>query len=128
MADQFVLSGSYTTTPLGGEPSFDPNIDAPINEPVQLVKKKIDTIDLDVDTPVVVGLGGLDRVNIMTLKAVGGSTVTARITSAKGVQQAVPFDTYLILMSMDEPITAIDLIRTPATETQVRVFLGQESS
>lgn len=127
MADQFVLSGSYTTTPLGGEPSFDPNIDAPINEPVQLIKKRVDTISLDVDTPVNVDLGGLSQAHIVMLKAVGGSSVRVRLTSADGALQSIPFDTYLVLMSMAKPITAIDLTRTPATPTDVRVFLGQET-
>lgn len=127
MADQFTLAGSYTTTPLGGDLSFDPNIDALINETVQLERKHIDTIELTVDTPVVVSFGGLTDANIVILKAAAGGVVAARITSAKGATQSIPFDTYLILMSMDEPITAIDLVRTPATATTVRVFLGEES-
>lgn len=126
MSDQFTLAGGYTTTPLGGEPSFDPNIDAPINEVTQLVRKKFDTITLTVDTPVAVNFGGLTDANIVILKSTGGVKVRARITSADGTQQAIPFDTFLILMSMDVPITAIDLTRLPATETEVRVFLGEE--
>ncbi|MEE9592242.1 MAG: hypothetical protein V3W28_01525 [Thermoplasmata archaeon] len=126
MSDRFTLSGGYTTTPLGGEPSFDPNIDAPIDETVQLVKKKFDTIELTVDTPVVVDFGGLTNANVIILKSTGGVKVSARVTSADGTTQAVPFDTYFVLMSMDVPITAIDLTRTPATPTTVRVFLGEE--
>lgn len=128
MADQFILSGSYTTTPLGGELSFDPNIDAPINEPIQLTRKKVDTVVLDVDTPVAVSLGGLTQAHIIILKAVGGTSVRVRITSADGAAQSIPFDTYLVLMSMAKPITAIDLTRTPATLTSVLVFLGEEGS
>lgn len=126
MADRFTLSGSYTTTPLGGEPSFDPNIDAPIDETIQLTKKHIDVISLTVDTPVVVNFGGVTNANIVVLKSTAGVKVRARITSADGTDQAVPFDTFLILMSMDEPITGIDLTREPAVETDVRVFLGEE--
>jgi len=126
VSDTFELSGGYTTTPLGGVPSFDPNIDAPIQETTQLIRKKVDTIDLSVDTPVAVEFGGLDDANITILKAVGGGSVRARITSADGSQQSIPFDTYLILRSMEKPVTAIHLTRTPATPTTVRVFLGQE--
>lgn len=126
MADRFVLAGSYTTTPLGGTLSFDPNIDAPINEPLQLGKKKFDTIVLDVDTPVPVAFGGLSQAHVVILKAVGGGSVIARLTSADGALQIVPFDTYMILMSMGKPYTAIDLTRTPTDETEVRVFLGEE--
>ena len=127
MADSFRLSGSYATTPLGGTPSFDPNIDAPIDEPAQLAKKRIDEIDLDVDTEVAVAFGGVTNANIVILKAVGGTTVQAHVTSAAGASQIIPFDTYLILMSMATPVTAIGLVRTPATPTTVRVFLGEES-
>ncbi len=127
MADQFKLAGSYSTTPLGGEPSFDPIIDAPINEIIQLTNKVVDSIDLTVDTPVAVGFGGVTNANIVILKSTGGVKVIARLTSADGTLQSVPFDTFLILMSMDVPITAIDLTRLPATATTVRVFLGEES-
>lgn len=126
MADRFVLSGSYTTTPLGGEPSFDPNIDSPIDEAIQLSNKHIDTIDLGVDTPVAVSFGGLTNANIIMLKSTAGVKVRARITSADGTDQAIPFDTFLVLMSMDVPVTAIDLTRLTGTPTQVRVFLGEE--
>ena len=127
MAYQFVLSGGYTTTPLSGVPSFDPNIDAPIDEPVQLVRKAVDTIELDVDTAIPINFGGLTDANVVILKAVGGGSVKGRFTSADGTQQAIPFDTFFILMSMTNPITAIDLTRTPATPTTVLVFLGEES-
>ncbi len=127
MADSFLLSGSYTTTPLGGTPSFAPNIDALIDEPAQLEKKQVADIDLTVDTEVAIAFGGVTNANIVILKAVGGGTVTARITSSKGANQDIPFDTYLILMSMNAPVTAIGLVRTPATLTTVRVFLGEES-
>ena len=108
--------------------SFDPNIDAPINEPAQLVKKKFDTIVLDVDTPVPISFGGLSQANIVILKSVGGSSVRARFTSADGTLQSIPFDTYHFTMSMLKPFTAIDLTRTPATPTEVLVFLGEEGS
>jgi hypothetical protein len=126
MADQFKLSGGYTTTPLDGVQSFDPNIDAVIDESLVLIKKNFEQIDLNVDTPVVVPFGGVTNANVVLLKAVGGK-VKARFTSADGTQQAVPFDTYLILMSLASPITAIDLVRTPATPATVRVFLGERA-
>ncbi len=127
MADQFVLSGGYTTTPLSGVPSFAPVITTPIDETAQLDLKKIDEIELNVDTAVPISFGGLTDANIVILKAVGGGSVKVRITSADGTQQAIPFDTFFILMSMTNPITAIDLTRTPATPTTVLVFLGEES-
>jgi hypothetical protein len=127
MSDRFVLSGSYVTTPLGGVQSFAQNIDALIDETTVLDKKYADTIELGVDTPVSIEFGGVTNAHVVILKAVGGK-VRARVTSGDGAQQAIPFDTYIILMSMEEPITAIDLTRTPATLTTVRVFLGEEGS
>ena len=128
MADRFTLSGGYATEPLGGEPSFDAIVTAVIDESVILDKKVVDTIRLTVDTAVVVDFGGITNANIIILKSTGGVKVTARISSADGAAQAIPFDTFLILMSMDFPITAITLTRLPATETDVRVFLGEEGS
>ncbi len=127
MTDRFTLSGGYTTTPLGGEPSFDANIDAPIDEVADLVRKKFDTITLAVDTAVPVSFGGLTQANVVILKSTAGVKVVVRVTSADGVTQAIPFDTFFILMSMDEPITALDLTRPTGVETDVRVFLGEES-
>lgn len=126
MADQFVLSGGYTITPLGGVPSLDPNIDAPIDESLVLGKKYVDTIRLTSDVAVDVEFGGVSNAHLVILKAIGGK-VRARITSADGSQQSIPFDSYLILMSMQVPITAIDLLRYPATQIEVRVTLGERA-
>lgn len=126
MADQFSLSGLYSTQPLGGDPSFAPVIEAPINEPVVLAHKHYDDVDLSTDatTPLNFG-GGVVNAHVVILKAVGGK-VRARVTSADGSVQAIPFDTYLLLMSMTVPITAIDLTRVPSQATSVRVFLGEK--
>lgn len=126
MADQFALTGGYTTSPLDGVSSFDPNIDAPIDEALTLGKKRFETMALTVDTPVAVSFGTLTQAHVVVLKAVGGK-VRARFTSLDGASQAVPFDTYLILMSLETPITGLDLTRTPATETEVRVLLGEKA-
>lgn len=128
MADRFTLSGGYATEPLGGEPSFAALVNAIIDESVILDKQVVDTVRLLVDTPVVLNFGGVTNANIVILKSTGGVKVKARLTSADGTAQAVPFDTFLILMSMDTPITAIDFTRLAGVETDVRVFLGQEGS
>lgn len=128
MTDRFALSGSYTTTPQSGEPSFDPTIGALIEETVTLGKKVLTEIALSVDAPVDVDFGGLTNANVVILKSTSGVKVRARVTSADGSQQAVPFDTYWILMSADVPITAVDLTRLTGTATTVRVFLGEEAS
>jgi len=126
VADQFTLSGSYATDPLDGVLSFDASVVAPIDEALTLGKKNLQTISLDADLPEAVNFGDLAGANVILLKAVGGK-VRARFTSIDGTEQAIPFDSYLILMSLETPITALDLTRTPATETAVRVFLGEKA-
>jgi len=125
MADQFVLSGSYTVTPLSLT-SLDPSLATPIDEPLALKSKQPSDITLSVDTPVAVPFGTLVNAHVVILKALGGK-VKARLTSADGTTQAIPFDSFLILMSQTVPITAIDLTRVLTTATTVKVFLGEKA-
>jgi fructose-specific phosphotransferase system IIC component len=124
MADQFVLQGSYSSTPMGQPSSFAQVVQATIDESTILDAQHVDEVTLAVDTSVVVPFGGVANANIIILKAVGGK-VTARITSTDGAAQSVPFDTYFILMSESVPVTALDLTRVAGVETTVRVFLGE---
>ncbi len=125
MADQFVLSGSYNVTPLSLT-SLDPSLATTIDEPLALKSKQFSDITLSVDTPVAVPFGTVINAHVVILKALGGK-VKARVTSADGATQAIPFDTFLILMSQTVPITAIDLTRVLATATTVKVFLGEKA-
>lgn len=128
MADQFKLSGGYGTDSLDGEPSFAAMVNAPIDEQLQLDHKYLTDLTLTDDTPTALDFGGgVTNAHVVILKAVGGGAVRARFTTADGDQQAVPFDTYLILMCMAKPVTAIDLTRLPSTPTTVRVFLGEKA-
>jgi len=126
MADGFKLSGGYTVTPLGNPLSFAPTIETVIDEAVTLDEKTLADIHLTVDSAVAVPFGSVINANIIVMKAVGGK-VKARLTSADGSVQAIPFDTYLIIMSDTVPYTAIDLTRVASTDTTVRVFLGEQA-
>jgi len=126
MADSFKLLGSYEWNPLGNPLSFAPVGIAQISEGKTLKVKQVADVELLVDTPVAVPFGGVVNAHIVILKATGGK-VRARCTSADGALQAVPFDTYWILMSESVPLTAIDLTRVAGTVTTVRVFLGEKS-
>lgn len=126
MADSFKLLGSYETLPLGSPLSFAPSIVAQINEQRTLKAKHVQDVELTADAPAAVSFGGVASAHVVVLKAVGGK-VRARLTSPDGIQQAVPFDTYLILMSESVPVTALDLTRVAGTATSVRVFLGEKS-
>lgn len=125
MADSFKLTGSYDVSPLTSSLSFAPSITAPINEPRTLQSKMLGDIALEADAARAVQFGDVANANLIILKATG--KVTARITSADGTSQAIPFDTYLILMSETVPVTAITLTRVPGTETIVKVFLGENA-
>lgn len=126
MADSFALLGSYGVTPLGNPLSFAPSIAAQISEGLQLKAKQISEMVLTADAPLAVPFGGVANAHIVILKSTGGK-VRARLTSADGVAQSVPFDTYWILMSEAVPITAIDLTRIAGAETTVRVFLAEKA-
>jgi len=124
-SDQFTLSGGYVCEPLSAPASLAASITAAIDEPMVLKAKHYDTIKLSVDSAVVVNFGGVTNAHIVILKATG--KVKLRVTSTDGATQALPFDTYLILMSQTVPITAIDLTRVAATDTDVMVFLGEKA-
>lgn len=126
MATAFKLQGSYELNPLTAPLSFAQAIATPINEAKTLHVQQSTEVVLTVDTPVSVPFGGVTNANIVILKSVVGS-VTARVTSAAGALQSVPFDTYWILMNDSAPITAIDLTRVAGVETTVRVFLAEKA-
>lgn len=126
MADSFALQGSYGVTPLGNPVSFAPLIIAQISEGIQVKAKQVSEMVLSADAPATVDFGGVVNAHIVILKSTGGK-VRARVTSADGVSQAVPFDTYWILMSEALPLTAIDLTRVAGAETTVRVFLAEKA-
>lgn len=126
MADTFSLLGSYDTKPLGDPLSFAPFIEAQISESVTLQKKLVREQRLTVDSAVAVSFDTITNAHIIILKAVGGK-VRARITSADGAIQAIPFDTYLIIMSEQVPITALDLTRVTGIDTTVRIFIGEKA-
>jgi len=126
MADSFSLAGGYTVSPQGDPLSFAPFVEAQINESVTLQKKLVRESRLTVDGPIAVSFDTITNAHIIILKAVGGKC-RARFTSADGATQAIPFDTYLITMSEQVPITALDLTRVNGIDTTVRIFIGEKA-
>lgn len=127
MADTFNLVGSYTVAPASGISSGCPSIDTPINEPLVLGAKNYQDLVLGVDTPVAVPFGTVVNAHVIVIKAIGGK-VRVRLTSADGSLQSVPVDSLLALIALGVPVTAIDLTRTPATSTTVKVFVGEKAA
>lgn len=124
MSDTFRLQGTFQSIPILGSPSAQPRVESPISETAQLTNRELGQYTLTSDSAQVVSLGGLSEANVIIIKAVGGK-IRVRLTSADGSQQAIPVDSFLALISLTEPYTAIDITRTPATETIVSTFLGQ---
>jgi hypothetical protein len=124
MAAQFTLNGSYQSLPLDGSPSFSASIIAQINETTTIGKQVAQTIELASDSPEAVAFGDVVGASVVVIKAIGGK-IRVRVTSADGSQQAVPCDSFIILMSETVPVTAIDLTRTTGVNTTVQVFLGE---
>lgn len=124
--DVFRLQGSLYTQPTTGSPSGDPEVETPIMEQMALRNKTIGQYNLDTNDPVAVSLAGLEGANVVMVKSVGGR-VRVRITSADGVEQAVPVDSFMVFTTLTQAITAIDLTRQPGVSTNVRVFLGERA-
>ena len=126
MADLFAITGSYTATPASGSPSADPQITAPIDEKLMLGTELTSQIMLNVEGPVSLPFGGLEAVNALIIKCVGDK-ITVRLTSADGATQAIPVDSFFALVTASADITAIDVTRTPGSQTVVKYFLGERA-
>jgi len=126
MADVFALEGSYSSRPTSGNPSGNPEVEAPISERITLNNKTVGYYELTSDSPVNVDLGGLSSVNVLVIKTVGGKA-RVRITSSDGSTQAVPVDSFFVLITKSVAVTAIDLTRVAGIDTNVRVFLGERT-
>ncbi len=127
MSETFKLSGDCSSKPQQGNPSGQPNTVIPFSETLGLGYSLVTGFTLDSDAAQVVNLGTLTGVNVLVVKAIGGK-VRVRITSTDGTNAEIPCDPILILMSRDVDITAIDVTRTPATQTQVLIYMGQKDA
>lgn len=127
MADLFAITGSYSATPASGTPSADPIITAALDERQMLATEIYSQLTLSNDSPVALPFGGLANVTTLIVKVVAASNARVIITSAAGVSQTVPVDSFLALMSASEPLTAVSVQRTPGVPTVIRYFLGQKA-
>ena len=97
----------------------------PINATVILDEKQPAQYTLNADGPQVVAFGGVTNAHVLDISTDRPITVT--VTSAAGAAQVIPVDGELHLVSRTVPITAVSLTRTPATLTNVNVFLGEKA-
>jgi hypothetical protein len=126
MASFFKLAGAWTAAPAVGAPSSDPDMPAPIDERLSLVRKHYDEVRLTSDGDTVVGFGGVVNAHVVIIKPVT-KKVTVKLTSADGTDQVVPVEEFLAVISENTPFTAIDLARETGVITNVKVFLGEKA-
>jgi hypothetical protein len=120
------LTGSAVAKPPVGSPSGLPTTLVTYDEKLALSRTVSNIYTLTVDTAVSVSLGALTGVNFLSIRT-DGAKVRVRLTSTDGSQQSVPVDTLLILRCDSVDITAIDLTRATAIDTDVAVVLGQKA-
>ena len=78
---------------------------------------------LSADAPVSVPLPSGTNAVMLASKQ-GAASVRARLSTARGAQQAVPVAPVALLVFRGDALTALDLTREPGAETTVDVFLG----
>jgi len=125
--DLFKLDGSWSAGQACGlgDGCGAPIWEACFCESMYLAQKESSTYTLTVDSAVAVAFAGVTNANVVIITT--NQKIKVRITSADGAVQSIPVDGLLIIVSKTVPITAIDLTRVPATETRVRVFLGEKT-
>jgi len=128
MSDLFKLEGCWSageSCGLGngcGAPSWE----ASFCESMYLAQKESSTYTLAADPAVPVAFGGVTDANVVIITS--DRKIMLTVTSADGTAQTIPCDGLTVLISETVPFTAITLTRVPATETRVRVFLGEKTT
>jgi hypothetical protein len=105
--------------------SGDPDIPSPVDERLLLSAKHYDEITLTSDALTPVSFGGLSQAHVVVAKIVG-RRVRFSVTSAAGSDQVVSVDSFFVLITETEPLTAISIQRLAGEETSVKLFLGEK--
>lgn len=135
MGDQLILKGSMQALPpmgaLGSGLSADLGELGDIDERLLIGAKLNTRLNIPTDAvfsvPILTGVGGpfVAGVNVLVVKPVGGK-VKVRVTSADGATQAIPVDSYLSLISLSVPITAVDFTRVSGVTTTIKLFMAEK--
>lgn len=131
MGAVLILKGSASVAPTVGTPSGEMVNLGPIEERVLVGFRLDQQFDLTVDTAVVVPVlraasGPFNAgAHVLMVKVVGGK-VRVRITTSDGSTQAIPVDSFLSLISLAVPITAVDFTRVASTLTTVKLFMAEK--
>lgn len=113
-------------SPSSDDNSANPTIIAGLLEQMSCNQRVQEDYVLSSDSPVTVSLGGLAAgAQAVMLKVLGGSPVTAVLTSAADVGGAnVPVDPFAFVISQGVPFTGITIQRATGILTTVRVVLA----
>ena len=120
------VTGELGASPTLGASSGVPGTVVPLDESIQLAQMHQCTLFLGADSPVDVPFGTMTSGNFLFVKSTG--RVRVRITSADGVQQALPVDGVLLQFSESAGLTAVDVTRVAGQDTTVDVLIGQKVS
>ena len=128
MSDVFKVHGSYTSEPASScTSSGSVTVSAPIDEIVTFKRSPtIAEYELTSDALQTVPFGPATNAHVVLIKTVGGK-VRVRLTSADGTTQAIPVDSFLLVISESVPFTALDLLRVAGVITTVKVLLGEKA-
>lgn len=126
MADTFLFSGALTSASSNTSASAEVAFSAPVSERMTLDDKFYTSLTLTTDSATTVNFGALSEANVIMVKS--DRKVMLRLTSTDGATQAVPVDSFFLLMSGDVGITAIDATRVAGQETRLVIFLGEQAS
>lgn len=122
----FELVGQWSAVPGTKRiASGDPDNIAPVDERLLCRKKHYDEITLASDALTPVSFGGLSQAHVVVAKVLG-KRVRFSLTSAAGSDQVVSVDSFLVLITEAEPVTAISIQRLAGEETSVKLFLGEK--
>jgi len=98
---------------------------AQICETVTLDQKQTDGYTLSSDSAQVIAFGGVANAHVVIITC--DEPCKAALTCLDGSAQVVDFDDLLLIISRTNPYTAITVTRTPATLTNISVFLGEKA-
>ena len=124
--DTFTLNAEWTTRPQDGalfRSGAAPIGPTKILEQVTLDEKNLASYQLSADAAQSVAFAGVVNAHVVIVNC--DQPITLQLTSSAGVLQSIPVDDQFVLISRTNAVTALSLVRTPATLTNVSVFVGE---
>ncbi len=124
MQDTFKLDGHYSIRPPINSTTLsgDMSIESDLHEELALTLKYSQLLQLTVDGPQVINMGGITSAALLIVKS--DFPISLILTSILGVA-VVPVDKFIAMITSTQPITALSVQRPTGLLTTVRLTLGQ---